>query len=162
MRGPFTVSTRQRNFSTRTRHRCPVLLQVRNWRVCGTMTSSANVVRTTLAALLLGVSAFLKLFPRQHAPGLLQTEPVLGHAVAAIELLLVAGIVWPKSRRIAALGATILLLSGALYVALRPSLHLPPCGCFGGHVAPAPHWHILGIGITVLLLADLAHPEKRP
>jgi len=126
------------------------------------MINAANAFRVTLVAVLICVSALLKLFPRGHSLGLLQTAPLLGHGVAAIELLLVAGLMWHKSRRIAALGATMLLISGAVYVALRPSLHLPPCGCFGGHVAPAPHWHVLGIGITVLLLADLAHPEKKP
>ena len=117
-------------------------------------------VALVLVAVVLVATATLKLIGGGSAQGLLQFHPLLGTGVAFLELAIAGALIVPRTRQLGALAATVLLLLGGVYVALRPALALPPCGCLGGRVELGVGWHILLIGTTILLLADIAFPHS--
>lgn len=105
-------------------------------------------------------SASLKLWPDAHAQTLFSTHRGLALAIAGSELLLAIALAVPATRRRAAVVATLVLAAGAAFVAIRPALQLPTCGCFGGYLATRPQWHLVICGVGLLLLADLVHSTR--
>jgi len=91
--------------------------------------------------------------------GVLQFHPVLGVSVALAEYAIAGTLIARRTRRVGAVAATVLLLLGGAYVALSPAFTLPRCGCLGGHVELGVGWHVLLIGVSLFLLAEIAVPS---
>lgn len=120
-----------------------------------------SIVRLLLLCALLALASVLKLVPGGTPGGLMQIHPLVGRVVAILELCVAAGLLWKRTRRVAACIATAFFLTGCIYMAMGPPLRLPPCGCFGGRVDISWYWHLLINGMAIFLLADLVHPTWR-
>jgi len=104
------------------------------------------------AALILLVSAFLKLFPAAAAGASFLEKTGFRIAAIAVEAILAVCIVLPRTGDAACRVALVFTGVIALFAAYLRVSGQPYCGCLGGWAQQAPWIHVIVIGLLGVLL----------